>query len=400
MPQRPVCALEPLEYRNLLSTAFVWDGGGTDALWSTAANWVGDVAPTAATADPSGVVIQFTGGVQSQMDVSGLAIDQLELLGNDNRVEIASSTVLRLNGGVLTENVISSGTGNMLVNQDLSIDSTSQLDLTGSAPVLRVDGGAELTVRAHITGTVGLTKTGAGRLDLHNKVISYSFSGPVRLLDGTTYLGAQNSNSIGGYVYGTTVRDSLTVGAGARVVVQGMNQFGEDPSVPAYNGRTVRQGTATVALGAGATLELGNQLVAVKSLAGDAGSVVVLGGVSDFYVGSPYDPATDTEFAGALTGTGQVLYANLGTWALSGASTFDGSVYVNAGALRAGAAGALSPNAQVFLFDTTLDLNDFDQTVRSVADERAPGALTSTAQVRLGAARLTIRACYEPSCAP
>ncbi|MBP3954781.1 hypothetical protein J8F10_05730 [Gemmata sp. G18] len=97
------------------------------------------------------------------MDVSGLAIDQLELLGNDNRVEIASNTVLRLNGGVLTENVISSGTGNMLVNQDLSIDSTSQLDLTGKRP--GAPGGrrrAELTVRAYITGTVGLTKTGGG----------------------------------------------------------------------------------------------------------------------------------------------------------------------------------------------------------------------------------------------
>ena len=25
----------------------IWDGGGTDNLWSTAANWVGDVAPQA-----------------------------------------------------------------------------------------------------------------------------------------------------------------------------------------------------------------------------------------------------------------------------------------------------------------------------------------------------------------
>ncbi|MBP3954782.1 hypothetical protein J8F10_05735 [Gemmata sp. G18] len=151
-----------------------------------------------------------------------------------------------------------------------------------------------------------------------------------------------------------------------------MNQFGEGPGVPAYNGRTLRQGTATVALGAGPHSSWVPSSSPSSPWPGTRGASWCWGRVRLLRRG-PYDPATDTEFAGSLTGTGQVLYANLGTWTLSGVSTFDGSVYVNAGALRAGAAGALSPNAQVFLFDTTLDLNDFDQTVRGVADERAPG---------------------------
>src|SRR5678815_4254985 len=36
--------LEVLERRDLLAT-LVWDGGGTNSLWSNPLNWVGDVAP-------------------------------------------------------------------------------------------------------------------------------------------------------------------------------------------------------------------------------------------------------------------------------------------------------------------------------------------------------------------
>ncbi|HEY1189332.1 MAG TPA: FG-GAP-like repeat-containing protein, partial [Gemmata sp.] len=391
MPQQ-LGTLESLECRDLPSTVFVWDGGGGDALWSTAANWVGDVAPTAATADPTGVVVQFAGGVQSEMDVSGLTLDRLELLGNANRVEIAANTALRLQGGVLTDNVISGGAGNAIVNQDTAVVSTSQLDLVGAAPVLRSGTGAELTVRAYLTGTVGLTKTGGGRLDLQNKTTGASFSGPVALLDGTTYLGTLGQD--GGYVFGVTVRDSLTVGDGARVVVVGgaFDQLG--PSGETYNGRPVRHATATVSLGAGARLELGGGLHAVKSLAGLAGSTVALdnaGGTStQLNVGYPFEPGVDVAYAGAITGGGQVNYSNLGIWTLSGPSTFDGAIYVDAGTLRAGAAGALSPNAQVFLFDTTLDLNDFDQTVRGVSDSFTPNGPGDQSRVRLGSARLTI----------
>ncbi|WP_145272924.1 hypothetical protein [Tautonia plasticadhaerens] len=36
--------MELLEHRRLLATR-IWDGGGGDALWTTAANWVDDTAP-------------------------------------------------------------------------------------------------------------------------------------------------------------------------------------------------------------------------------------------------------------------------------------------------------------------------------------------------------------------
>ncbi|QEG32100.1 Extracellular serine protease precursor [Gemmata obscuriglobus] len=388
MPSSPLRSPELLESRDLPATVFVWDGGGADALWSTAANWVGDVAPTAATTDPAGVVIQFNGGVASAMDVTGLTVDRIELLGSNNRVEIATDTVLRLNGGVLPDNVISGGTGNAIVNQDLQILSTSQLDLVGGAPVLHTDTGAELTVRAYITGTVGLTKTGDGRLDLQNKTTGSSFSGPVQLLSGTTYLGTLEQ--AGGYVFGATVRDSLVLGPGARAVVSGHAQFDEGPGVPPYNGRLVRQGTAAVTLGAGATLDMTNELVVLKSLAGDIGSTVILASTVPLFVGNTGDPAEDVTFAGAFVGAGSVNYANLGTWTLSGPNTFEGAIYVDAGTLRAGAAGTLSPRGQVFLFETTLDLNGFDQTVRGVGDAAPPIGAVGQSRVLLGSGRLTI----------
>jgi hypothetical protein len=38
-------AIEPLEQRIAPAATFTWDGGGADSFWTTAANWVGDIAP-------------------------------------------------------------------------------------------------------------------------------------------------------------------------------------------------------------------------------------------------------------------------------------------------------------------------------------------------------------------
>src|SRR5262245_2685535 len=44
--RRPLFGLEHLEARVLL-TSRTWNGGGSDNKWTTAANWVGGVAPAA-----------------------------------------------------------------------------------------------------------------------------------------------------------------------------------------------------------------------------------------------------------------------------------------------------------------------------------------------------------------
>ena len=45
-PKPRSTALEPLEERTLLAVS-IWDGGGADNNWMTAANWVGDAVPSA-----------------------------------------------------------------------------------------------------------------------------------------------------------------------------------------------------------------------------------------------------------------------------------------------------------------------------------------------------------------
>ena len=57
--------IESLESRRLLSVT--WDGGGGDGKWSTAANWVGDVAPR------NGDAIIFSGTGSSRITTSPTA---------------------------------------------------------------------------------------------------------------------------------------------------------------------------------------------------------------------------------------------------------------------------------------------------------------------------------------
>src|SRR5271156_4089084 len=60
---------------------FTWSGGGGAGAktWSTAANWVGDTAPTSGASIGTLTFPDLTAGVQSENDLSGLSIEQLQL---------------------------------------------------------------------------------------------------------------------------------------------------------------------------------------------------------------------------------------------------------------------------------------------------------------------------------
>src|SRR4051812_23079564 len=99
--RRARLAVNPLEARVNPST-FTWDGGGTNDFWSTGANWVGDVAPTAA--DANTVVVFNTVDPNSVMDIVGMDVAKIQFdTGSD--VTLVLNTDLILDGAGAAVNI-------------------------------------------------------------------------------------------------------------------------------------------------------------------------------------------------------------------------------------------------------------------------------------------------------
>ena len=104
------------------------------------------------------------------------------------------------------------------------------------------------------------------------------------------------------------------------------------------------------------------------------------------------DQATDTSYAGALTGTGSLTKAGNGTLTLAGANTYTGATTVEAGTLRAGVAGAFVGNTAYAVNGGTLDLNGFNLTMSSLS---GTGGTSGSARDQSGDRHELCRRCYR-----
>lgn len=191
-----------------------WDGGGANNFWSSATNWVGDVAPVA------GNDLVFPPGAARLSNTNnfpaGTTFNSITFSGGT--YTLYGSNIL-LNAGInatstavhnhfyipLTLNSNQTiTTGNMGVNLYLYGGvATSGKDLTFAG-----NGGAQ--VSAVISGAGGLIKTGSGGALFY---ASNTFSGPVQLLHGT--LNIYHPNALGATNGSTIISNGaiLTLGA-------------------------------------------------------------------------------------------------------------------------------------------------------------------------------------------
>jgi fibronectin-binding autotransporter adhesin len=195
-----ILRLDRLETR-LAPAVATWDGGGADNHWTTAANWVGDVAPQPGDdlVFPAGAarlanVNDFPGGTSFHhlavngfnYQISGNAI----VLTNDLSVEAGAGTTSDV-PPVLSLRIIFSGPQSITANSAVTL--SGSLSINGG-PVT-VDNAATVTISGSIgldqLSPTGLVKTGAGQLFFTGNDNSSAF-----LIDGTTYFNGTLSGAV------------------------------------------------------------------------------------------------------------------------------------------------------------------------------------------------------------
>jgi autotransporter-associated beta strand protein len=162
MPKRNI-SIEQFEQRHLLATV-TWDGGGANNNWTTAANWVGDVAPSA------GDDLVFTGNVRTtnvNNFSAGTTFNSITFDSGASNFSISGNQIT-LNGGV----DLVSATGSHAISTPLSLGSASTVDITSGSLVLS----------GVISGSGSIAKTGAGTTTLFG---ANTFSGGVVIKAGT-----------------------------------------------------------------------------------------------------------------------------------------------------------------------------------------------------------------------
>jgi autotransporter-associated beta strand protein len=100
----------------------------------------------------------------------------------------------------------------------------------------------------------------------------------------------------------------------------------------------------------GATLDLNGTSQGIGSLAGVAGSKVILGAAT-LTIGSNNSSAT---FSGVISGTGALSKRGTGTLSLGGTNTFTGSTTISAGAVKLLSAGSLASSRTITLAANTV----------------------------------------------
>ncbi|WP_192871722.1 beta strand repeat-containing protein, partial [Variovorax sp. JS1663] len=188
--------------------------------------------------------------------------------------------------------------------------------------------------------------------------------------------GSGNANSAVSATYAGTVSGagSLTKIGDGTLTLSGANTYTGATTV---NAGILRAGIATNAFGSGSaltvnsgtTLDLNSLDQTVGSLAG-SGSLTLGSGTL-----TSGGNNTSTTFSGPISGSGGLNKAGTGALTLSGTNGYTGATTVTAGTLRAGIADNAFGNGSAVTVNSnaTLDLNNFNQTVGSLAGS---GSLT------------------------
>ena len=255
-------------------------------------------------------------------------------------ISIGSDAALGAAGGAVSlGDAVSSGS--LLFTNAGGLSSNRLFTLGAGGAVFDTAGGA-VRLAGGITGAGGLTKTGAGLLEL---AAPSSYLGPTVVAAGALRAGAVN-------VFGTA--QSLVLGAATSVDLNGFDQ-----SVGSLAGSgDVLTGGATLTTGADNSTSLfAGQLTGSGSLVKVGGGALVLTGANTYSGGTSvlggslvgnttslqgdilndavvqFDQNADGTYAGSMTGSGILAKSGSGVLTLDGANTYSGGTVINGGSI-------------------------------------------------------------------
>lgn len=334
-----VCGLVLMGSALSLTAQSIWDGGGGDGKWSTAANWQGDAVPASA----STTVIQFAGASQAVVDVDS-AIAAKSIAFN------SGASAFTVGGSALTLTGVSTGVANVVNN-------SASLQTINSALAITTGGISAYAGNMQINGTVTMSGSGFRMMAGVGKTLTVSGA-----IAGTISGDSVSVDATGGTVVLSNATSSWTGGLnvwnGSLILNGNTVNTWATPSVIGKNGAInvgVSGGTGNAAVLAGGAYTIGNSfrinsnanavaytlggstadnstfsgLVRLGSASGAAKGVSVTaadGGRVNFTAGILRE-STATGAGDIVTKTGN------GVVALSGTSSYSGVTTVSAGTL-------------------------------------------------------------------
>jgi autotransporter-associated beta strand protein len=301
-----------------------WDGGGANNNVTTAANWVGDVVPTA-NAD---VIWAGTTRLAVNIDAGGPA--RTYSFDNTAGAFVISGAAYTLSDGITNNSAVT-----QTINAAVTLTSaqtwnaaTGNLVYGGNIGnggfLLTVVGSSNTTLSGVLSGSGGLSNMGTGTVTLQG---GNSYTGSTNIGAGT--LNIRNNTSLG------TTAGGTTISSGATLELQGNISVGLEPL-------NIRGIGASGQTGALVNVSGTNNYGGLITLAGTTTFSSLAGTMNITNAGT----ITGATFGLTLTGAGQgsitsiigttsgsLTKSGTGTWTLKGANTFTGATIVNGGTL-------------------------------------------------------------------
>lgn len=388
-------------------------GPSAGGLWSTAGNWSNNAVPTAAD------TVIINPGTQSISISSGqtYAVGRIDVLDgstlNGNGIGGSNSGGTLVIYGVDGIGFHSSASGSggqgprrfQLVNDVAFVVDNPN----GSTVTLAYFGAIGLTdktltinathanntvvISGAISGTGGIVKTGDGLL--WTGAGTHSYTGITDIQSGTIELRAAGSLKTSSLINVDGLFDVTAINA-ASTSIQTLTGTGEvrlgtktleiTNASTTYAGDISGTGGVTISSGvltlAGATSYSGATSIAASARL-QLGAGGATGSLASQQISNEGELAFNRnnafDFSADISGNGAVFQSGTGTTTLTGNNTYSGDTNIEAGTLKAGATNAFSTSSAFTVSSgATLDLNDMDQTLVTLANAGNVNFGTST----------------------